>query len=267
MFSKSILTVAIILIFSKQVNIAQSTNNVISNRHHTEIRSIKILDQDTNLLGTIKSNKTTILHVDKSNESKVKRSIDIINKWFATENEYQQIFNNSKDIGMSYEELNLRTFLTLIKFAEGHGKIHSYNVIYGGTHVTSLDKHPNIRVTKWGYTSTAAGAYGILNRIWKSYAKKLNLKDFSGMSQDLVVIEILRKHNLLNSVMKHGLTEILSNDKMLKTLNQIWTPFPKGSQQGTTIKQIESAFRKFFYQEMIGETSLAIPRNSIDLFK
>jgi muramidase (phage lysozyme) len=95
---------------------------------------------------------------------------------------------------------NLRAFLIMIQYSEGtYGKT-GYNTLYGGGTFQDMSKHPNTAVNKWGITSTAAGAYQILNRTWNEIQTKLQLPDFSATSQDKAAIELIRRRGALDDV-------------------------------------------------------------------
>lgn len=96
---------------------------------------------------------------------------------------------------------NLKAFLTMIQYAEGTYGQDGYRKLYGGSLFTDLSKHPNTPTTKWGITSTAAGAYQILSRTWTELQAKLGLPDFSPLSQDKAAIELIRRRKALEDVM------------------------------------------------------------------
>jgi muramidase (phage lysozyme) len=95
---------------------------------------------------------------------------------------------------------NLRAFLIMIQYAEGTYGKDGYRKLYGGGYFTDYTKHPNTKVTKWGITSTAAGAYQILSNTWAELQPKLKLPDFSPVSQDKAAIELIRRRKALDDV-------------------------------------------------------------------
>lgn len=101
----------------------------------------------------------------------------------------------------SREYKNLKAFLIMIQYSEGTYGKDGYRKLYGGGYFNDLSKHPNIPVTKWGITSTAAGAYQILNKTWIDLQAKLKLHDFSPLSQDKAAIELIRRRKALDDVM------------------------------------------------------------------
>jgi muramidase (phage lysozyme) len=95
---------------------------------------------------------------------------------------------------------NIRAFLIMIQYAEGTYGKDGYRTLYGGSLFNDFSRHPNSPQTKWGITSTAAGAYQILNKTWVELQAKLKLPDFSPVSQDKAAIELIRRRKALDDV-------------------------------------------------------------------
>jgi len=95
---------------------------------------------------------------------------------------------------------NIRAFLIMIQYAEGTYGRDGYKKLYGGGYFNDYSTHPNTKVTKWGITSTAAGAYQILNKTWLELQTKLKLPDFSPVSQDKAAIELIKRRKALDDV-------------------------------------------------------------------
>lgn len=95
---------------------------------------------------------------------------------------------------------NIRAFLIMIQYAEGTYGNDGYRKLFGGGYFNDYSKHPNTKVTKWGITSTAAGAYQILSKTWVELQAKLKLPDFSPVSQDKAAIELIRRRKALEDV-------------------------------------------------------------------
>ncbi len=95
---------------------------------------------------------------------------------------------------------NIRAFLIMIQYAEGTYGKDGYRKLYGGGSFNDFSKHPNTPTTKWGITSTAAGAYQILNKTWVELQGKLGLTDFSPVNQDKAAIELIRRRKALDDV-------------------------------------------------------------------
>lgn len=100
---------------------------------------------------------------------------------------------------------NVRRFLDMLSAAEGT-TTHSYNTLFGGNRFDSLGQHPRqslefTETTGRRNRSDAAGRYGFLSSSWDEQAKKLGLKDFGPLSQDLAAINLLRERNILPHIL------------------------------------------------------------------
>ena len=130
------------------------------------------------------------------------------------------LFAASKSSSRNYAIKNLKAFLLMIQFAEGTIGPNAYRMLYGGGLFSDLSRHPNIAVTKWGITSTAAGAYGFLYRVWVEISEQLKLPDFSPASQDKAAIEMIKRKDALNDVLA-GRIELT-----IYKCRKIWASFP-----------------------------------------
>lgn len=104
--------------------------------------------------------------------------------------------------------------------AKSEGVKYGYNTLYGNTQFKGLDKHPNIRVTKWGITSTASGRYQFLYRTWIDIAKKLNLESFSPKNQDIAALYLLDQKGAIDDLLRG---EVL---KSFYKARKIWASLP-----------------------------------------
>jgi muramidase (phage lysozyme) len=102
---------------------------------------------------------------------------------------------------MTKAQKNLKAFLIMIQYSEGTYGKDAYRKLYGGGLTDNLSQHPNTKVSKWGLTSTAAGAYQILNKTWTELQRKLGLQDFGPESQDRAAIELIKRRGALEDVM------------------------------------------------------------------
>ena len=128
---------------------------------------------------------------------------------------------------------NLKAFLTMIQYAEGTYGQDGYRKLYGGALFNDLSKHPNTPTTKWGITSTAAGAYQILSRTWTELQAKLRLPDFGPLSQDKAAIELIRRRKALEDVMAGRWTQAIEKCK------KEWASLP-GAGYGQNEKNIKN---------------------------
>lgn len=115
---------------------------------------------------------------------------------------------------------NLKAFLLMIQYSEGTIGPNAYRMLYGGTLFSDYSRHPNIPVTKWGITSTAAGAYGFLYRVWQEIQVALQLPDFSPASQDRGAIELIRRKGALPDVLEGRIAAAIYKCR------KIWASFP-----------------------------------------
>lgn len=117
---------------------------------------------------------------------------------------------------------NVEKFLKLITYTEGTDKQGTpYNELFGYDNFKDYSKHPNIKVKKNGYTSTAAGRYQILKGTYDS----LGMKDFTPASQDRAAIQLIKNSGAYNDVIAGKWNEAI------KKTNKIWASLP-GSPYG-----------------------------------
>lgn len=116
--------------------------------------------------------------------------------------------------------LNLRAFLLMIQYSEGTFGPNAYRMLYGGTLFNDYSIHPNTAITKWGITSTGAGAYGFLYRTWVELQAALRLPDFGPLSQDKAAVELIKR--------KGALTDVLAGNiaTAIYKCRKIWASFP-----------------------------------------
>lgn len=123
----------------------------------------------------------------------------------------------------------VKAFLDLIARAEGTYGVgdNGYNILYGFGTFTNYAEHPNIRVTKGGLTSTAAGRYQFLKRTWDGLQNDLGLPDFSPNSQDIGAIELVRqKSGALNAILSGNV------ESAINKVNKVWASFPGAGYTG-----------------------------------
>ena len=124
-------------------------------------------------------------------------------------------------------EPNIQKFLDMTKKAEGTAKYADpYRVAGGGkVTLTQLDKY---EPTMWDFKETtgkknkssAAGAYQVLKNTYDDVAPKLGLTDFSPRSQDLIALELMRRNNSLDDILKGDF------QSAIKKNNKTWASFP-----------------------------------------
>lgn len=103
---------------------------------------------------------------------------------------------------------NMNAFLAMLGYSEGTDngrqptKNKGYDVIVGGSLMTSYDDHPRklVDLPKLGIKSTGAGRYQILSKYYDAYKKQLRLPDFSPASQDAIALQLIRECKAIDDV-------------------------------------------------------------------
>lgn len=116
-----------------------------------------------------------------------------------------QLFPASKsEVNLMSYDKNVQAFLEVIRHAEGTDGPNGYRMLFGGGLFDSWGDHPRIAVTRPAgsttITSTAAGAYQILERTWDDVQSHLELPDFSPSSQDQAAIFLIDRRGALADV-------------------------------------------------------------------
>lgn len=129
---------------------------------------------------------------------------------------------------MATPNQNINKFLALIRFTEGTDRYPDpYRVLFGGGTFTDMGRHPNIVVTKSGYSSTAAGAYQFLKKTYDS----LGMKNMSPAEQDRGAVELIKRRGAYADVLA-GRWEAA-----IQKCNKEWASFP-GSPYGQPTKSM-----------------------------
>lgn len=133
---------------------------------------------------------------------------------------------------------NVQAMLRVIRAGEGTADDAGYSRMFGGAQFGSFDDHPRQKVTKWGYTSTAAGAYQLLSKVWDETRGLMGLRDFSPASQDLAAVGRIAARGALDDVVA-GRFEVA-----IRKLNKEWASLP-GSPYGQKTITMEAAKKIF----------------------
>jgi len=214
---------------------------------------------DGSLIGKIGDN-TSVRRVDEKDVKTVGAYVNWANG--TKQDKYKEYATGkanqfSCDVGLSNDELNTRAFLGTIRQTEGGGKKLDYDVRFGMGKLDDLKDHPHNSATRWGKTSSASGAYEILTGTWDEVKGKLNLKDFSGQSQDAAAVQIIKAKGALDEV-KAGDT-----DKAFSILKGTWSSFPGGKEQGMKKEAAKAAFKQNVSNELNNSSDLATPQGKL----
>ena len=122
---------------------------------------------------------------------------------------------------------NLSAFLTLIRKGEGTLGVNGYRTLYGGGLFGSFDDHPRTIVKAGAYSSSAAGAYQILQKTWDGLVKAnpWALPDFSPESQDKAAVFLIKGRGAYDDVIDGRFKTAI------KKCNREWASLP-GSPYG-----------------------------------
>lgn len=136
---------------------------------------------------------------------------------------------------------NVRAMLAVIRRGEGTAGVNGYSTLFGGGLFSSFADHPRKAVSKWGHTSTAAGAYQFLSSVWDETRDKMGLVDFSPASQDLGALGRMAARGVLGDVLAGRIEKaIAGNGSRGHGLRWEWASLP-GSPYGQGTISIATA--------------------------
>ncbi len=142
-----------------------------------------------------------------------------------------------------------KAFLDMLAWAEiGPGLLdvsdNGYNVLVGSTpsnpHLFyDYSDHPRILVKlNERLSSTAAGRYQILKRVYDAYKTRCNLRDFSPTSQDIIALQLIRERGALKDVNDGRIVDAI------RKVRNIWASLP-GAGYNQPEKKIGQLIRVF----------------------
>jgi lysozyme len=136
---------------------------------------------------------------------------------------------------------NVQAFLRVIRYAEGTAGANGYRTMFTGKLFDNgYVDHPRQKNCAGNLCSTAAGAYQFLATTWDYLRLRLNLKDFSPLSQDMAAVELIREKGALEDVIAGRFENAIA-----KT-NKVWASLP-GSPYGQPTKTMAELKTKFNY--------------------
>ncbi|MBM5827839.1 MAG: endolysin [Cyanobacteria bacterium M_surface_7_m2_040] len=141
-----------------------------------------------------------------------------------------------------------RALLNTIRYAEGtwaQGSDLGYRILFGGSVIDSLERHPNRVMRSARYASAAAGAYQFMPFTWAMAARALGLPAFHPELQDQAALFLVQRRGALQLADRGELTPHL-----VAKLAPEWASFPtlRGhSFYGQPVKRF--ADLKRFYDE------------------
>ncbi|MEH3021685.1 MAG: hypothetical protein PGN19_02990 [Pseudomonas oryzihabitans] len=172
-------------------------------------------------------------------------------------------------------ELRVRAFIRMIRVGEGTSGKSGYEKLFGGQsfiqdYSKNFDDHPNIKIKRQGYTSSAAGAYQVMAYTWNDKAmirirKKLQIKDFTPESQDRFCIALLRYKVRSNPLLMICNGQI---EEAIKKCSTEWASLPT-SPYGQPMKTMEESlmsYERFLNEEIEGQTELYLRKGFLSTY-
>lgn len=146
---------------------------------------------------------------------------------------------------------NVAAFLRAIRMAEGTADPDGYRRIVGGQLFTSYTDHPRklVRLPRYGFSSSAAGAYQILTRTWDDVRSKLHLPDFSPASQDEAAVALIARRGALEDVKAGRIKEAV------RKCNKEWASLPGSPYEQPTVRtaRFMQEYEKYAADKVLAE--------------
>jgi lysozyme len=142
--------------------------------------------------------------------------------------------------------------LNTIRYAEGtwaNGHDVGYRIMFGGSLMPSLDRHPDRVIYSSRYASAAAGAYQFMPFTWNMVIRQLGLSSFGPDSQDQGALFLIQRRGALHLADRGEMTEELA-----AKLSPEWASFPTlagNSYYGQPVKRFEELKR--FYEDNLSQ--------------
>ena len=145
-----------------------------------------------------------------------------------------------------------RALLNTIRYAEGtwaNGHDVGYRVMFGGSLMPSLERHPDRVIYSSRYASAAAGAYQFMPFTWNMVTQKLGLTRFDPHSQDQGALFLIQRRGALHLADRGEMTSELA-----ARLAPEWASFPTvagHSYYGQPVKRFDELKR--FYEDNLSQ--------------
>ena len=145
-----------------------------------------------------------------------------------------------------------RALLNTIRYAEGtwaNGHDVGYRIMFGGSLMPTLERHPDRVIYSSRYASAAAGAYQFMPFTWNMVIQKLGLSRFDPDSQDQGALYLIQRRGALHLADRGEMTEELA-----AKLSPEWASFPTlagNSYYGQPVKRFDALRR--FYQDNLSQ--------------
>ena len=167
-------------------------------------------------------------------------------------------------VGGSYQITPARrALLNTIRYSEGTwagGQEIGYRILFGGSLMGSMERHPNLVIRTARYASAAAGAYQFMPFTWSLASRLLGLQRFSPEDQDQAALLLIQRRGALALADGGRFTPALAS-----RLAPEWASFPTlrgASYYGQPVRRF--AELKRFYEENLAQLLGETPRDSAD---
>lgn len=151
-----------------------------------------------------------------------------------------------------------RALLNTIRYAEGtwrEGHPLGYRVLFGGSLVDSLDRHPNRVMYTARYASAAAGAYQFMPFTWDRIVRAMGFRDFQPDAQDQGALFLIQRRGALALADQGALSP-----RLVALLAPEWASLPTlagGSYYGQPVRRYADLRR--FYEQNLAELRQSAP--------
>ena len=154
-----------------------------------------------------------------------------------------------------------RALLNTIRYSEGTwagGQEIGYRILFGGSLMRSMERHPNLVIRTARYASAAAGAYQFMPFTWSLASRLLGLQRFSPEEQDQAALLLIQRRGALSLADEGRFTPNLA-----ARLAPEWASFPTlrgGSFYGQPVRRF--AELKRFYEDNLAQLLGETPRDN-----
>lgn len=133
---------------------------------------------------------------------------------------------------------NLQAFLRALRVGEGTMDDNGYRRIYGGQLFDDYAKHPGLIIRAGAYSSSASGAYQIINSTWANLVHKYGFTDFNPRTQDIAAVALIAGRNALADVVEGRIRQAVVK------CNKEWASLP-GSPYGQPVVTIDRFLQEY----------------------
>ncbi|MGD8170438.1 glycoside hydrolase family 24 protein [Vibrio sp. TRT 21S02] len=183
---------------------------------------------------------------------------------------------------VSEAELYVRAFMRMIRVGEGTVGNKGYETLFGGKsfikdYDKSWDDHPRIHRPFGNTTSTAAGAYQVMEKTWDddnmvARRRKYKVDDFSPRNQDLFGVILLKykRRYAWPLLISGNIEESISLDEGGEKRGYAyeWASLPTSpyGQPQKTMEDALSIFEEYLEQERNGDSDLKLEHGFLEVF-